>query len=130
MFDLTADLGGGKTTFAKGLASGLGVTQKITSPTFTLSREYAGLNNLTLVHYDFYRLDSAGVIASQLSESISPISVVVVEWASTVDNLLPDTTINIEFKPSADDQNERAVTISYHAKNQQLIEAVRESWEV
>ena len=70
VFDLTADLGGGKTTFTKGLASGLGVTQKITSPTFTLSREYAGLNNLTLVHYEFYRLDYAGVIARELSEYI------------------------------------------------------------
>ena len=56
VIELIGDVGAGKTTFTKGLAKSLGITDEIQSPTFTISRVYEGTKN-NLVHYDFYRLN-------------------------------------------------------------------------
>lgn len=111
--ELLSDLGGGKTTFVKGLAKGLGYKGDVASPTFTLSREYPCSNGLTLFHYDFYRLDSAGIVAAELEETINtPKSVNVIEWADAVENVLPVNRIKISFKLDANDLNKRQITVS------------------
>src|SRR3990172_13200391 len=80
VLELRADLGGGKTTFVRGLASGLKSTAKVASPTFTLNRIYKA-GDLSIHHYDFYRLKEPGVMADQLAESLGdPKTITVVEW--------------------------------------------------
>src|SRR3546814_310559 len=74
--ELISDLGGGKTTFVRGLARGLDIKSQVTSPTFTVNREYSG--RLRLHHYDFYRLNVAGIMSAELSESVSDKAGVVV----------------------------------------------------
>ena len=65
VIELLGDVGAGKTTFVQGLAKGLGVQETVTSPSFTISKEYQG-NNCRLIHYDFYRLNDPGLMMSDL----------------------------------------------------------------
>ena len=70
VIELIGDVGAGKTTFVRGLAEGLGITTPVTSPSFTISKEYAFPNG-RLVHYDFYRLPDPGLMSEDLYEAIS-----------------------------------------------------------
>lgn len=94
---LIGDLGAGKTVFAKGLASGLGIKQKITSPTFVLMRIYpvkkGSIRNF--IHIDAYRLKSAaGLAAIGAKEYMNdPESIVLIEWADRVKKHLPAAKI-------------------------------------
>lgn len=104
IIELIGDLGAGKTTFTRGLAKGLGITDPIVSPSFTINCNYSGRDGLTLHHYDFYRLNDAGVIAMELAESISnPKGVTVIEWGDVIRDILPakqHATITITYLPS------------------------------
>ena len=96
--ELVGDIGAGKTTFTKGLARGLGVSEAIQSPTFTISRVYEARDGLELRHYDFYRLPEAGIMASELEEAAhTPDTVTVVEWADVVDSVLPDDRLQLSI---------------------------------
>lgn len=104
--ELISDLGGGKTTFVRGLASGLGSKDLVASPTFTISRQYKA-GDLTLYHFDFYRLSEAGIIASELAEVIDdPKAVIIVEWGDIVKNVLPDERLTITFVSTAESVRE------------------------
>ncbi|HXH27056.1 MAG TPA: tRNA (adenosine(37)-N6)-threonylcarbamoyltransferase complex ATPase subunit type 1 TsaE [Candidatus Acidoferrum sp.] len=90
VFEFISDVGGGKTTFVKGLARGLGVGDVVQSPTYTISRLYQGRDGLELHHFDFYRLEEAGVVAAELAESLAQQgAIVAVEWGELVHNVLP-----------------------------------------
>jgi len=94
VFELVGDVGAGKTTFTKGLAQGLGISDEVQSPSFTISRVYDGRDNLQLVHYDFYRLSDPGIMASEVAEMVQdPKTVTVIEWADIVEGVLPQRTI-------------------------------------
>lgn len=96
--DLTGDVGAGKTTFTKGIAEGLGVDEEVLSPTFTISRTYDGRDGLQLAHYDFYRLNSAGIMHDELSETVaSNQTVTVIEWSDIVKGILPTDHISIHI---------------------------------
>ena len=96
--ELVGDVGSGKTTLVKGIALGLGIDEYVQSPSFTINRIYDGRDGIRLSHYDFYRLDSAGIMANDLQESISnPKVVTVIEWASIVDGVLPDDRLSIDI---------------------------------
>jgi len=78
---LSGDLGAGKTQLVKGLAKGLGVSARVSSPTFALVNEHPG-GRLRLFHLDLYRLDTRAQIESAGLESyLSPAGVSVIEWA-------------------------------------------------
>lgn len=110
VLELVGDIGAGKTTFTKGLARGLGVTDTVQSPTFTISRVYEARNNLEMRHYDFYRLDEAGIMADELANASSEDSTVtVIEWAGIVDSILPDDRVRIVFEPTG--ENSRQIEI-------------------
>ena len=80
---LIGDLGAGKTALTQGIASGLGVGQRITSPTFVLTKQYRG-TKLCLLHIDAYRLASFGEIDDLDIESALEEGVVVVEWGEAI----------------------------------------------
>jgi len=78
---LTGDLGAGKTQLVKGFARGLGITQRVHSPTFALVNIYTG-GRLRLFHLDLYRLETREqIVAAGLEEYLSPDGVTVIEWA-------------------------------------------------
>lgn len=104
LIELVSDVGGGKTTFVKGLAKGLGVKETIQSPTFTISRVYRCRNGLELHHFDFYRLEDPGVLLAELQESLDdPKAIVVIEWAGIVERILPGEHIRVDFVTTSED---------------------------
>jgi tRNA threonylcarbamoyladenosine biosynthesis protein TsaE len=115
---LIGDVGAGKTTLVKGIGEGLGITEPIQSPSFTISRVY-GTPKLRLVHYDFYRLADAGIMSDELRESLSdPETVVILEWADIVEGVLPTHHTTIRIKATA--ETTRELSISGDARWEQL----------
>ncbi len=102
--ELVGDVGAGKTTLVKGIARGLKVDEYIQSPSFTISRVYDARDDIKLHHYDFYRLDDAGIMANELSESSQDDkSVTIIEWAGVISNILPIERLTIRITATSDD---------------------------
>lgn len=119
MIDLISDLGGGKTTFVKGLAGGLGSNDRVHSPSFTLSNQYLA-GELTLYHFDFYRLSEPGIMRTELAEVINdPQAVIAVEWSDIVGDTLPDGRLTIRIRSTGD--NDREITFTYPEKLSYLL---------
>ncbi len=110
LIELVGDVGTGKTTFTRGLALGLGIKEPITSPSFTINKRYQYPNG-ELSHYDFYRLDDPGLISSELAEDLSDSQVItVIEWGSSVADLLPPDHLRIIF--TLNDNDTRTVALA------------------
>ncbi len=126
VFALNGDVGSGKTTFTKGLAAGMGVTDVVQSPTFTIERLYAAHNAMQLAHYDFYRLSEPGIMRAELQEAVTTEgNVVVVEWNETVEDVLPaETTIHCTF--SHDPSSARTIEFVVPTNFQQVIAVLKE----
>lgn len=110
---LSGDLGAGKTVFVQGLAHGLGVRERVTSPTFVLSRQYEG--DLPVVHLDVYRLDHLQeVIDMGIAELIDDDAVVLIEWGDIIGPTIgPDSlTVRLELPPIDDPADVRLLTFS------------------
>lgn len=104
VIELVGDIGAGKTTFTKGLASALGTDDDVQSPTFTISRVYETASDVRLAHYDFYRLQDAGVMKIELDESVNdPNMITIIEWSQIVADILPTDTLRIEITPREDE---------------------------
>jgi tRNA threonylcarbamoyladenosine biosynthesis protein TsaE len=107
---LAGDLGTGKTTFARGVARGLGVTGPVVSPTFTIVREYEG--RIPLVHVDVYRLDRLQELHDLgFEELVGDHAVTLVEWGDAVDALLPRERLEVGLEPGTGD-DDRVVTLA------------------
>ena len=128
VIELRSDLGGGKTTFVHGLVRGAGSQDRVSSPTFTLNRIYE-TKKFEIHHFDFYRLTDPGILADQLAEAVHDGGVVVVEWGDIVKDVLPDDRISIEFKPVAQDSEERQINVNYGLKSAKVIKSVQNHWE-
>lgn len=110
--ELVSDLGGGKTTFTRGLVRGLGSLDSVSSPTFTIGKQYSAGDKICY-HFDFYRLQEPGLIAEELSEALeNPNGIIIVEWADTVSEVLPSDRIIITIERVADSSESRKMTIS------------------
>lgn len=97
IFCLNGDLGAGKTVFTKGFAEGLGITDHITSPTFTIVNEYSG--RLPFYHFDVYRIsDPDEMYDIGCEEYFFGDGVCLIEWAELIKEFLPENVcwINIE----------------------------------
>ena len=120
VIELIGDVGAGKTTFVKGVAEGLGITEAVQSPSFTISRVYDGRDDLLLAHYDFYRLSEAGIMADELHEAVSdPKTITVIEWAAIVEGVLPEGRIRIQI--TSPSETERKLEIQGPAHIMELL---------
>ena len=105
---LNGELGSGKTMFTKGIANALGIEETITSPTFTIIKEYES-GEMPLYHMDVYRLDGEtdGV---GIEDYYKKGGIVVIEWANTIKHILPKERLNIKFIVT--DENKRVLSLT------------------
>ncbi|MDB5080788.1 MAG: hypothetical protein JWP00_2712 [Chloroflexi bacterium] len=93
---LEGDLGAGKTTFTKGIASGMGVEGYVNSPTFTLVNEYEG--RLPIYHLDCYRLESGQeALDFGIEEYLDAGGVTIIEWPERISEILPPDFIRVSL---------------------------------
>jgi tRNA threonylcarbamoyladenosine biosynthesis protein TsaE len=120
---LEGDLGSGKTVFTKGFAQALGIAEDITSPTFTIIKEYTS-GELPLYHMDVYRLDG-NVDDLGIEEYYNKKGVTIIEWSDTIEDYLPKNKLVVKIKSSDEDENKRTIVITpYGRKYEELCEAV------
>lgn len=106
----TGDLGAGKTAFTRGLARGLGIAGRITSPTFTIVNEYEG-GRLPLFHFDMYRLGSPDELFDiGWEDYLARRGVCAVEWSENVSDALEEDVISVEIRRGETDSR-RVITI-------------------
>jgi len=96
VIELISDLGGGKTTFVRGLAKGAGSQDRVSSPTFTISKMYRA-EHFNIMHFDFYRLKESGLMEHELADCINDETVTVVEWGDSVSHVLPDERLRVNI---------------------------------
>lgn len=105
------DLGAGKTAFTRGLAQGLGITDPVTSPTYTIVNEYLS-GRIPLFHFDMYRLSSSDELFDiGWEDYLSRGGVCAVEWSENVEDALQDA-IRITIEKDADEPDTRHITIT------------------
>ena len=111
---LTGELGAGKTTLVRGIASGLGAVEHVASPTFTLVREYV-TGRVPVAHVDVFRLDRVqDVVDLALDELEGGACVLIVEWGDAIEELLPDDRLRVELttEDPAGETDARRITIT------------------
>lgn len=113
---LIGDLGAGKTTFTQGFARGLGITEKINSPTFVLMHQHQiPESKKILYHLDLYRLkntrDIEQIGIQELLDNTDQ-NIILIEWAEKVESLLPKNIIKISIKKSPVNENQRIIEIN------------------
>ena len=108
---LSGDLGAGKTALTKGIARGLGVTDTITSPTFTLVNEHAARDGRRLYHVDLYRLDQPQqAVEIGIEEELAPDGWTIIEWAEKLGDVLPANAVRIHIDVVG--ENERRISVA------------------
>ena len=108
----TGDLGAGKTAFTRGLARGLGITDRVTSPTFTIVNEYEG-GRLPLFHFDMYRLGSSEELFDiGWEDYLARGGVCAVEWSERVSDALPGDTIFVDIARTGEHEDWRTITVT------------------
>ena len=106
---LAGELGAGKTTFVKGVARGLGVTDPVTSPTFTIVQEYGG--RVPLAHVDVYRLVRIQELHDIGFEELLEGHVVIVEWGDVIARALPADRLEVRITMLEGDEDARAIVV-------------------
>lgn len=107
---ISGDLGTGKTTFVRGAAEALGVTEPVTSPTFTIGQRYAGRTPVS--HLDLYRLGGAGLAAEDpglLDEYLTPEAIAFVEWPEAGGADLEGVVLRVRLTHAGGDRREITV---------------------
>jgi len=119
---LRGGIGVGKTTFTQGIARGLGITETVNSPTFTIIKEYQG--RLPLFHVDAYRLEDADEELG-LEEYFEGEGVTVVEWAEHILSDLPDQRLEIQIEPTGEEKRQIVIK-AYGMRYEHLLKEVLE----
>lgn len=123
VIELVSDLGGGKTTFVKGIAKSAGSIDYISSPSFTIRNDYK-TRDFTIAHFDFYRLNDPGIMSDMLAEAINdPATVVIIEWGGIVADVLPVDRISIKL--NVRDINSRQAEIEIPNNYDYLYEVIK-----
>ena len=98
VYTLTGDLGTGKTVFTQGVAAGLGITEPISSPTFTIIQEYES-GRLPLYHFDVYRIgDIEEMEEIGYDDYFFGQGICLIEWADLIEEILPENLIKIRIE--------------------------------
>ena len=118
---LNGELGSGKTVFVKGFAKALGVTETITSPTFSLVKEYTN-GEMPLYHMDVYRLDGSSNEFG-LNDYLNENGICIIEWPEMIEEQLPEERLDVKFKV-IDDDTRVIVFTPYGQQYEDLCEAV------
>ena len=106
------DLGAGKTAFTRGIAEGLGVSEQVTSPTYTIVNEYLS-GRLPLFHFDMYRLGSSDELFDiGWEDYLARGGVCAVEWSERAEDAFDGSTVRIDFRRSAQHDGWRVITIT------------------
>lgn len=106
----TGDLGAGKTAFVRGMARGLGIPARVTSPTFTIVNEYEG-GRLPLFHFDMYRLSSSEELFDiGWEDFLRRGGICAVEWSENITDALEGDTIWVDIRRGQTDQ-QRIITV-------------------
>ncbi len=107
---LDGDLGVGKTMFTKGLSEGLGVTDYVTSPTYTIINRYDA--PIPVFHIDAYRIDDVDEMYEIGFEDCLSSGITVIEWSKIIEDILPKDRIRITIKKDMDiGENYREIEI-------------------
>lgn len=113
---LNGDLGAGKTCLATGVARGLDISERVTSPTFTLINEYND-GRLTLYHLDVYRLGTPEELEDLgYEEYFYDSGVTMIEWAQRVEDYLPVARLDINIEKNPNDEDAREIKLIPHGK--------------
>lgn len=123
---LTGDLGTGKTHITKGFAKGLGITEMITSPTFTIVNEYNS-GRLKLNHFDVYRVsDPDEVYAIGFDDYIFSNAVSIIEWANYIEDILPEEILHINISKDLNKgENYRKITLTPYGERYDYIKEIK-----
>ena len=119
LITLNGELGAGKTTFTQGIARGLGITGKVTSPTFVLMKKYTE-GRVPLYHIDAYRMEDVDQDLG-FSEYLDDDGICVIEWSGFLNDSFPEERIDIEI--NTDDEDNRTLTVTAFGK---YVEVVRD----
>lgn len=111
IYALNAQMGMGKTVFAKGFAKGLGIDENVNSPTFTIVREYHS-GRLPFYHFDVYRITNLDEMQEiGYCDYFYSKGVCLIEWANLISDLLPDYTGTVTIQGKNEDLNYREIVI-------------------
>ena len=119
---LRGELGSGKTVFVKGFAQSLGIDEAITSPTFTLVKEYMN-GEMPLYHMDVYRLENGDDGSIGLADYFNKGGITIIEWSELIKDSLPEDRLEIKFKV-IDDDTRLLTLIPYGQEYEDLLSAV------
>jgi tRNA threonylcarbamoyladenosine biosynthesis protein TsaE len=111
---LAGPLGSGKTAFAQGVARGLGVTDPVVSPTFTIVREYSG--RVPLAHVDLYRLERLQELHDLGFDEILDDRVTLVEWGDAAGPVLPADRLEVRLEMPGHHEQEREIRLAAHGE--------------
>ena len=94
-----AEMGAGKTTLIKEIIKQLGVTDNVSSPTFSLVNEYLSINNKTIYHFDFYRIEEeTEALDIGIDDYFYKDAWCFIEWAQNIDSFLPENAITVKIE--------------------------------
>lgn len=116
-------MGAGKTVIVRGIVEGLGITEEVSSPSFTITNVYEGKKN-SVHHIDFYRINDAGVLLHELKEIINDKSnIAIIEWPGIVKEKIGDD--NIEVNILSLDENSRSLEFVYPENLNYIFEGIK-----
>lgn len=112
VFAFSGDLGAGKTTFIKALCKELGVTETVTSPTYSIIQEYTGGNSEIVYHIDLYRIkNKEEAIEAGIEDCINSGEICMVEWPEKALPIFPTKTVFVSFKILSENKRKLVVEL-------------------